>query len=104
MPRKKRIYWMKVPTDLTKCHSRRCERSAVAERLCPEHHAIWITEGKLPPMPRSYFGESSAPAESPLKVELRHDKEVLDATINAIASVAIDDESSPEQLEATLAG
>lgn len=103
MPRKKRIYWMKVPTDLTKCHSRRCEKSAVAERLCAEHHAIWLLDGKLPPMPRTYFGEAAQPIESPLKAALRQEKAVLDAAINAIASVAIDDEASSEQLEATLA-
>ncbi len=102
MPRKTRIYWITKPTNLNKCHSRRCEKSAIRDRLCGDHWTTWQMEGFEPAMPESYSGIVQH-AEPPLKQELNAKVAELDDAINLIASIATDDESSPEQIAATLA-
>lgn len=102
MPRKTRIYWISKPTNLSKCHSRRCEKSAQRDRLCAEHWTAWQLTGFKPPMPDVYHGVVE-PSEPPLKKALAEKAAVVDDAINLIASIATDDETSPEVLERALA-
>lgn len=103
MPRKQRVYWINAPRDLEKCHSRRCEESAVKDRLCAPHWTTWSMADFQPAQPATYSGRTVPTEQPPLKVELEERKAVVEDAIHEIASMATDDAETPVALEQVIA-
>lgn len=99
MPRKKRIYWINVPRDLTKCHSRRCDNEVLQDRLCKSHFITWKMAGFQPPMPESYAGTVMESAKPPLLVELKQEEADIKDAIDWAARIPLDDAKTPAQLQ-----
>lgn len=84
----------KAPEDLTRCFSRRCRHVCVENRLCAVHNAAWLAAGHQPPMPA--YGKKAVE-----KSDLKEIEEVVDATMEEIATAPLRSTEDLETFRAT---